>query len=79
MGNSYECKTCNKEVGLRKDESPWYPYCYECYKNHKNVNSICECISCGVCTCGIEGEKENACNIGCCSEAKPAESDSVFC
>ncbi len=51
----------------------WYPYCYECYKNHKNVNSICECISCGVCICGIEGEKENAYNIVYCSEAKPVE------
>ena len=79
MGNSYKCKTCNKEVGLSKEDSPWYPYCETCYNNNKNINNCCEFISCGLLTCGIEGEKENACNLGCCSEAGPRKSDSVFC
>lgn len=72
----YNCRTCNKHVDINKKKSPWYPYCSECYKTHKNTNCVCETFTCGLCTCGIDGDKEDACNIGCCKEAGKVEDDS---
>ena len=72
----YDCKACNMRVDMKKEESPWYPYCYNCYKSRKDMNTWVEICTCGVCTGGIEGDKTDKCNIGCCDKAGEVKDDS---
>ena len=72
----YTCKDCRQFVNQTKDSSPYYPYCYECYRQNKKANDFCECITLGQCTCGIEGDKEDHCNLGCCAHAGEYKDDS---
>ena len=71
----YNCKTCGKHVDMSKD-NPIYPYCPECYRTNQYVNEACECITCGVLTCGINGDKRDKVNFGCCDEAGVRKDDS---
>ena len=57
-------------------DSPFYPYCYKWYRQNKNANEVCECITCGVCTGGIEGDKADKINCGCCDTAGERKDDS---
>ena len=71
----YNCKTCGKSVDLSKD-NPMYPYCPQCYQTNKDVNCACEFLTCGVFTCGIEGDKKDKVNCGCCDTAGERKDDS---
>ncbi len=71
----YSCKACGQNVDMSKD-NPIYPYCPKCYKTYKNANECCELITCGFLTCGIEGDKTDKVNCGCCETAGERKDDS---
>ena len=71
----YSCKSCGNHVDMDKD-NPIYPYCPSCYNTNKKINNYCEIITCGICTCGIDGDKKDAVNCGCCDKAGERKDDS---
>ena len=75
MGTGYNCKDCGKHVDRDKKDSPFYPYCPECYNLNDKANCACEFITCGALTCGIDGNKNDAVNCGCCDEAGAYKGD----